>query len=300
MPYRWKQVALLFCCAALNYGCRAATASVFPLFRSDLGLTDFGMAAVGSLFLWSYALESSFAGWLADRVSRSRVIVASLTGWSLVTLATGFATSVDQLLATRVLLGIAECLYLPAAIALIADHHRAETRATAIGIHTAGLSIGLVAGGWASGYLGAHFGWPAQFRVLGLCGLGLACGARFWLLDGAVPITGKRFAWRQISTLLRTCTFMIVILEAMVVALGNNAFINWLPLYFKETYAMSLAGAAFRELFCSSFPPFSEPLWAAWRRIVRHGAKVGADCSCRVAAMARRRHCCFVFPPILR
>jgi len=47
MTYKWKLVVLLFCCAALNYGDRAATASVFPLFRSDLGMTDMGMAAVG-------------------------------------------------------------------------------------------------------------------------------------------------------------------------------------------------------------------------------------------------------------
>ena len=64
MAYKWKLVALLFCCAALNYGDRAATASVFPLFQSDLGMTDIGMAAIGSLFLWSYALARlSPDGW---------------------------------------------------------------------------------------------------------------------------------------------------------------------------------------------------------------------------------------------
>src|SRR3954468_17795083 len=80
--------------------------------------------------------------------------------------------------------GVAECLYLPAAIALIADHHAAETRATAIGIHTAGLSIGLVAGGWASGYLGAQFGWQVAFRTLGLLGVLLSVITCAWLRDG--------------------------------------------------------------------------------------------------------------------
>ena len=37
MAYKWKLVALLFCCAALNYGDRAATSSLFPLFRTEMG-----------------------------------------------------------------------------------------------------------------------------------------------------------------------------------------------------------------------------------------------------------------------
>src|SRR5215510_2556674 len=100
MAYKWKMVALLFCCGALNYGDRAATTTVFPLLQSDLGMTNLGMAAAGSFFLWTYALGSPIAGMLADRMSRRVLIAASLAAWSLITLATGFATSVTQLLLT--------------------------------------------------------------------------------------------------------------------------------------------------------------------------------------------------------
>jgi len=286
MTYKWKLVVLLFCCAALNYGDRAATASVFPLFRSDLGMTDIGMAAVGSLFLWSYALGSPFAGWLADRVSRSGVIVASLAAWSLVTLATGFATTVNQLLATRVLLGLAECLYLPASIALIADHHTGSTRASAIGIHTAGLSVGLVAGGWASGYLGAEFGWQVAFRVLGGCGVALACASHFWLRDATPPRKRDSLQWPEIAALLKTRTYLIVLAEAMVVAVANNAFMNWLALYFKETYGMGLASAGFSGTFLLQFPAVL-------------GAALGGMASDRAARRERRgrmllQTCCYL------
>ena len=136
--------------------------------------------------------------------------MVSLAAWSLVTLATGFASSVNQLLATRILLGVAECLYLPASIALIADHHAAETRATAIGIHTAGLSIGLVGGGWASGYLGAQFGWQTAFRVLGACGVLLAIGARYWLRDGPAKARKESLPWTGVAELLNTRTYLIL------------------------------------------------------------------------------------------
>jgi MFS family permease len=136
--YKWRLVAFLFFVAALNYADRTATSAVFPLLRRDLGMSDLQLAAVGSFFLWSYAIGSPIAGYLADRLSRSRLVAWSLGLWSLITLATGMAPNAEILIASRALLGLAECLYLPAAIALIADHHPSESRATALGFHIAG------------------------------------------------------------------------------------------------------------------------------------------------------------------
>ena len=80
---KWRTVIVLFFVAGLNYADRTAISSVFPLVRADLGLTDVAMAAIGSLFLWAYALASPVAGFLADRVSRSRMVF-----WSLISLDT--------------------------------------------------------------------------------------------------------------------------------------------------------------------------------------------------------------------
>ena len=99
-------------------------------------------------------------------------------------LLTGFAHSSGFLLLTRALLGIAECAYLPAAVALIAEHHEPDTRGTAMGIQIAGMQIGLVAGSAIAGYIGEHFGWRADFFILGGGGLLLALAASFILRDG--------------------------------------------------------------------------------------------------------------------
>mgnify|MGYP000950074262 CR=1 FL=1 len=142
--YKWRLVALLFCVAALNYADRTAITTVFPLLRSDLGMSDVELGAVGSFFLWAYALASPLAGSLADRTSRSRLIVCSLAAWSLITLASGLVASTWQLLALRSLLGFAEALYLPAAIALIADYHVGPTRSRAIGLHQMAIVVSTV------------------------------------------------------------------------------------------------------------------------------------------------------------
>ncbi len=251
--YRWRIVALLFVIGATNYGDRTAISSVFPLLRSEFGASDVELGAIGTSFLWAYALASPFAGAFADRYPRSRIIAASLAAWSLVTFVTAFATSVGQILASRVILGIAEAAYLPAAIALIADYHSSDTRATAIGYHTAGLTFGLIAGGAGAGYMGEHYGWRASFIILGITGLALAVFAFFYLRDNRQqPDEATQPPppfLESLGILLRIPSYLVVLAEAMTVAIGTWIFLNWLPLFFKETYDLSLAAAGFAGTF---------------------------------------------------
>jgi MFS family permease len=100
-----------------------------------------------------------------------------------VTLGTGFASGLASLLVMRVLLGVFESMYLPAATALLASHHDTSTRGTAMGLHSVGLNFGVVAGGTFTGYLADHFGWRAGFLVLGAAGLLVAAAAQRVLKD---------------------------------------------------------------------------------------------------------------------
>ena len=253
--YKWVVVALLANVGALNYCDRAAISAVFPLLRTDLQISDLELAAVGSFFLWTYALASPLSGVLADRMSRSRLILISLVGWSAVTLVTGFVTTVPQLLATRVLLGFFEAAYLPAAIALIADHHSPRTRGTASAIHTAGLNIGLVAGGVGSGWMGHHFGWKTGFIILGVVGLALGVVVHFVLRDAtpakadSTPRPAAHGALAGFVALSRVPSFVLIIVACMIGAVGSNIFINWLPLYFNEKFHLGLASSGFFGTF---------------------------------------------------
>ena len=165
---KWWIAIVLGFAAAVNYADRAALSAVLPPLRSELGLSDLALGSLGSFFLWSYALGSPLAGVLADRYSRSRIIVLSLASWSLVCGITGFLHTLPQLLTSRVLLGLTECLYLPAATALLAEHHDTSTRGTSMAIHSVGLNMGLVAGGTLAGFLADRFGWRPGFWVLGI------------------------------------------------------------------------------------------------------------------------------------
>lgn len=245
--YRWYVVAYLFVAAGLNYGDRTAITAVFPLLRKELGMSDVALAATGSLFLWGYAAASPFAGYLGDRVSRAKLLTASLGLWSLVMAASAFAGDTKQLLIMRALLGIPEAAYIPAATALIADYHGPGTRGKAIGLHIAGLSVGMVAGGWLSGYLGDHFGWRPSFLLLGAIGLGWSLLG--WLTIRDVPREETAVAEPApslieiVRELWRIPSFLVLTAEIVLSGAASWIFINWLPLYFKETFDLTLAMA---------------------------------------------------------
>jgi MFS transporter, Spinster family, sphingosine-1-phosphate transporter len=242
MPRRWQAVILLAVVAGLNYADRTALSVVFPLLQKDLGLSDLQLAGVGTLFLWSYALGSPFAGRLADRMRRDHVVTWSLFGWSLVTVLSGFARTANELLATRVLLGLAECFYLPAAIALIADHHPTHTRARAMAVHMCGLYAGMVGGGWLSGYLGELYGWRAGLWCLGAAGLVMALVCA-WKLREAGQGEKTQVASVPLLEVLKERRFLLIAMQSMLIAVGTWMFFNWMPLYFRESFGLSLAVA---------------------------------------------------------
>ncbi|MBI5770516.1 MAG: MFS transporter [Verrucomicrobia bacterium] len=259
---RWRVAAVLACAAALNYADRAAMSSVFAPLRAALALNDVQIGLLGSVFLWSYALGSPVAGIIADRWPRHRVIIVSLSLWSAVTVLTGAANSLMLLVAARCALGLAESLYLPAATALLAAHHGPETRGRAMSLHSVGLNFGVVLGGAFAGYLADHFGWRAGFWVLGGAGLVLAGLAPRWLApapekchplgDSSArgPATGRRAeVWAAWRYLLRVPSYHVLLAKAMLAGVGIWIFLNWLPLYFREAFDMTLGKAGFAGTF---------------------------------------------------
>ncbi|MEN6535879.1 MAG: MFS transporter, partial [Bryobacteraceae bacterium] len=96
--YAWAVVALLWVVAALNYVDRQVIFSVLPLLQTDLNLSPAQLGLLSTVFLWVYGILSPFAGFLADRFGRVKVILVSLLVWSAVTWLTGHARNLGELL----------------------------------------------------------------------------------------------------------------------------------------------------------------------------------------------------------
>jgi predicted MFS family arabinose efflux permease len=173
-PRIWFTVALLWVAFALNYVDRQVIFSIFPALRSQLGFTDAQLGFSGSAFVWIYAIGMPLGGMLADRWSRSRMIVASLVLWSVATAGSGLSGSFASFLFWRAAMGLTEALYFPAAVSLIASLHTGATRSRALGIHQSAQMVGIVIGGSFGGWMADHAGWRAAFLGLGCAGIAYA------------------------------------------------------------------------------------------------------------------------------
>lgn len=167
----WRVVGLLSAAFAINYADRQFLFSAFPRVAGDLRLDDFQLGLAGSLFTWSYAVFMPASGWIADRYSRSTLIVFSITLWSLACLGTALSNSVTQLLTSRVVMGISESLYVPSAIRLIAEHHSGRTRSRALSVHAFAQFAGICFGGFYGGWSADHIGWRRGYELLCILGL---------------------------------------------------------------------------------------------------------------------------------
>lgn len=229
----WLMVALLLPVALLNYLDRQLVATMQ---KSIMGSVDDlkTQAQWGHLlawFKWTYALASPFAGYVADRFGRRHVIALSLFVWSADTWATAHATSYDQLLATRAIMGLSEAFYIPAALALIADHHGTETRLRAVGLHQIGIYLGVMLGS-LGGYVAEDpaLGWRWAFTGLGLLGVVYACPLWWWLRDTprAWPADAPR-AFAAVGDLLGNRDFRLLLLYFTLPALAGWVVRDWMP-----------------------------------------------------------------------
>ena len=278
----WRVAVFLFVAAGLNYADRTALSSVIPPLREDLGVTDAQVGLAGLLFLWTYAIASPFAGNLADKYSRSKIVFWSILIWSLITLLTGLSRNTTDLLVLRAALGLAESFYLPAAVALLGEHHGPATRGKAMGFHLIGLNLGVLLGGAFVGSLAEHYGWRPGFWILGVMGIALACGAKYFLSDGPVPVAETKpvtviaakpaQAW---GYLLRTPSFHGLLLSAIVAGVASWTFLSWLPLFFSENYGMKLGAAGLAGVALYKAPVLLGTGFGGWisDRAIRHNAR---------------------------
>jgi MFS family permease len=246
----WLMVVLLLPVALLNYLDRQLVATMQ---KSIMGSVDDlkTQAQWGHLlawFKWTYALASPFAGYVADRFGRRHVIALSLFIWSADTWATAHATSYDQLLATRAIMGLSEAFYIPAALALIADHHGTATRSRAVGLHQIGIYLGVMLGS-LGGYVADDpaLGWRWAFTGLGLLGVVYAFPLWWWLRDTprTRPAEAPR-AFAAVGDLLGNRDFRLLLLYFTLPALAGWVVRDWMPSVLQKELGLTqgLAGVS--------------------------------------------------------
>jgi MFS family permease len=245
--YKWAVVALLWLVCFFNYADRQAIYSVFPLLKTEMGLTDVQLGVVGASFMWVYAAAAPLAGLAGDRFARKTIVVSGLIFWSLVTVATAASTQYSHLVVCRALEGLGEAFYFPASMSMLSDYHGAATRSRAMSIHQSSVYAGTIAGGTAAGMMGQAFGWRSSFYLFGLLGAALGLVLIVCLREPAREGTTGPASPPHAGVGAILGTPMVLILMAVFVGANFVAAIvlTWMPSFLYRKFGMSLGTAGF-------------------------------------------------------
>lgn len=168
---KWHLLVLLFVIALINYFDRQSLSVLAPRVQAALHLSDTSYGHVVSGFLLASAIAYAGAGYLSDRLGIRRSMALFVGWWSLAEAATAFVRTGFGLTITRFMLGLGEPGLWVAAPKAVGEYFKREKRATAIGVYTAGATVGAIAALPSITWLSAHFPWKVVFLVDGAAGL---------------------------------------------------------------------------------------------------------------------------------
>ncbi|MDI1334907.1 MAG: MFS transporter [Lacunisphaera sp.] len=280
-PRAWLVVALLWFVACLNYLDRLILITMRASIKESIVMTDAQFGLLTTAFLVTYGLLSPLGGFIADKFSRSGIIIFSLFVWSLITWLTAHATSFGELVFYRSLMGISEACYIPAAGALLMDYHRHGTRAFANGIHLSGIIAGSALGG-LGGWIADSHSWTFVFKLFGLIGVGYSLVLLALLRDrstepvpaGPAPALESVVQLRAaLVSLFSTRAFVVALLFWGLLGLVSWAIVGWLPAYLYEQFKMTQGRAGLTALgyiYSASLVGVVVGGWWADRLTLRH------------------------------
>lgn len=173
-PLTGKVVALLAGLAAISM---LSTNIILPAFADigeDLGVTARELGLTLSSFFITFALGQLVVGPLADRYGRQKLVLGGLSVFVVGTVIAGLATTLDVLIAGRVVQALGVCAASVLSRAIARDLFEGETLARA-------LSLTMIATAAAPGFsplagsvLSVTLGWRAIFILVGLAAVVLA------------------------------------------------------------------------------------------------------------------------------
>ena len=241
---RYYVLAILTLVYAFNHIDRQVLVILLEPIREDLKLEDWHLGLLSGLgFAAVYSTVGIPVAIWADRGVRRDIVALSLGFWSFMTVLSGFAQTYWHLLLARMGVGLGEAGGTPPATSMIADLYPPSQRATALGVYTLGIGLGILAGFPLGGYVYELYGWRAAFFFAGAPGLVLALVV--WLtvrepergqsearVDTARPSIRQTFAF-----VLGQPAFLWLLAGCMMICVSANAFLAWTSPLLIRTYS---------------------------------------------------------------
>lgn len=257
--YRTLVLWLLTLVYVISFIDRQIIGILSPSIKADLGFTD---GQLGLLKGFGFALLYTTVGipiaWLADRYSRIKIVTFSLVLWSGFTALTGMASNFIMMLVARTGVGIGEAGGSPPSHSIISDLYPKEQRASALGVYSLGIPVGIAFSYVLAGMLVETLGWRGTLISLGVVGIGVAVLLGLVVrepvrgqLDGGTSAVKPVSIGESISTLAKIPSWWAMCMGIAWVSFGGYSMANWgvdyVVRYFPD-YAPGLGNGKFRSL----------------------------------------------------
>ena len=246
--YRTFALLLLTLVYGFNFIDRQIMGILAPFIQKDLGLTNTELGLlIGLAFAVFYTFVAIPIAWLADRFNRVNILSIALATWSAFTALTGLANNFVQVALARMGVGIGEAGGSPPSHSIISDMYPKEERASALGVYSMGIPLGIMAAYFVTASLmdvsEDQVNWRQIFIFLGLTGIALAVVVKLVLKEpvrGAMELTSgttisKPPFLESLKVLMRIPAWW-----AMCFGIAFGSFVSYAKSAFQTKYLVTL------------------------------------------------------------
>lgn len=262
----WLTLIMLSICYVFSLLDRLIISLLVDPLKASLSLSDVQVGLLqGPAFAILYATMGVPLGLLADRANRRNMIAAAVTFWGLCTAASGAVRSFTGIAIARVGVGAGEAALTPAAYSLIGDIFKRERLGLAMGVYTAGGTLGsgvalLIGGGIYRMFeampsiqaplLGDLHAWQATLIAVGVPGMMLGLLVLLLVREPARRrSTNQQQSFREVLAMIRNRgSFYFPAFAAYAASAGIlYGFVSWTPTFLARTFSLGPAeiGARF-------------------------------------------------------
>ncbi|MBV4490086.1 MFS transporter [Pseudomonas oryzicola] len=183
--YQWRVVLLCFLIVFLDGLDTAAMGFIAPALSQEWGIDRASLGPVMSAALIGMVFGALGSGPLADRFGRKGVLVGAVLVFGGFSLASAYATDVDQLLVLRFLTGLGLGAGMPNATTLLSEYTPERLKSLLVTSMFCGFNLGMAGGGFISAKMIPAYGWHSLLVVGGVLPLLLALVLMAWLPESA-------------------------------------------------------------------------------------------------------------------
>ncbi|MCA3255053.1 MAG: DHA2 family efflux MFS transporter permease subunit, partial [Alphaproteobacteria bacterium] len=136
-----------------------------PHMQASLGAARDTITWVLTSYIVASAVALPITGWLSDRIGRRRLFLWAIGGFVVTSMLCGIAQNLTQMVAFRVLQGIAGAFLVPLSQAAMLDVYPKERHPQAMALWGMGIMLGPIMGPVLGGWLTENFDWRWVFYV---------------------------------------------------------------------------------------------------------------------------------------